>query len=509
MIAITNPESAQRQSLTALLAGIGDMSGVPEIEVSGLQLDSRKVDHGDLFVALHGHQSHGLEHAEQAISQGAAAIIYDPEGAIFLDEKIGQRVPVVPVQTLDQKLGMLADRFFGHPSRSVDVIGITGTNGKTSCSHFLAEALGADGKAGVIGTLGWGAPGRLKSTTHTTPDAIEVHRILNGLRAEGYRYVAIEASSHGLVQGRLNGVCFKGAVYTNLSRDHLDYHQTMEAYQEAKLLLLDAPGLKFVVMNAQDDMAYAILRRVRGLNCLGFCSTDYRPDLDIPLLRFGSVRHQPGGVEFTLQYEGESAPLKTAVYGDFNVENLTATMAVLLCLGFTFSRALKALASVSAVPGRMENIRLGDRGAVIDYAHTPNALASVLESMRKHCAGKLWAVFGCGGDRDRGKRPQMGAVADRLADRLVITDDNPRSEDPEGIICNILEGISRQDATIIRDRREAIRFALENSGPDDLVLIAGKGHENTQEIDGVKHSFSDRKVVNEILSQLQPGCAST
>ncbi|MCF7968249.1 MAG: UDP-N-acetylmuramyl-tripeptide synthetase, partial [Methylococcaceae bacterium] len=220
-----------------------------------------------------------------------------------------------------------------------------------------------------------------------------------------------------------------------------------------------------------------------------------------------SVRHQPDGVEFTVQYEEQSFSLKVAVFGDFNVENLTATMAVLLCLGFPLSRAVKALASVSAVPGRMESIRVGDRGAVIDYAHTPDALTSVLESMKEHCAGKLWVVFGCGGDRDRGKRPQMGAVADRLADRLVITDDNPRSEDPQGIIWHILEGITHQDATIIRDRREAIRFALENAEPDDLVLIAGKGHESTQEIDGVKHPFSDRDVVNEILSQPQPICS--
>ena len=507
MIPTTSPESAQHQWLSALLLGFGDLSGVPDVPVSGLQLDSRKVVHGDLFVALHGHQSHGIEHAEEAISRGAVGIIYDPEGTASFADKIGWGVPVVPLENLDEHLGTLADRFFGHPSLSMEVIGITGTNGKTSCSHFLAEALGVDAKAGVIGTLGWGTPGQLKSTTHTTPDAIEVHRILDVLRAEDYRYVAMETSSHGLVQGRLNGVHFRGAIYTNLSRDHLDYHQTMQAYLEAKLLLLDSTSLQFVVLNVQDAMAQSILCRAGGLKSLGFCSMDYQPDLDIPLLRFGSVRHQPDGVEFTVQYEEQSFSLKAAVFGDFNVENLTATMAVLLCLGFPLSRAVKALASVSAVPGRMESIRVGDRGAVIDYAHTPDALTSVLESMKEHCAGKLWVVFGCGGDRDRGKRPQMGAVADRLADRLVITDDNPRSEDPQGIIWHILEGITHQDATIIRDRREAIRFALENAAQDDLVLIAGKGHESTQEIDGVKHPFSDRDVVNEILSQPQPICS--
>ncbi len=496
-----------RRSLSDLLSGYGDLPQVPDVEVGGLQLDSRKVVAGDLFVALKGHHSHGLQHAAQAIDNGCTGIIYDPAGAELFMKILDHGIPSVAVEGLDQKLGILADRFFDYPSQAMSVIGITGTNGKTSCSHFLAAALGATTKAGVIGTLGWGSPGQLGLTTHTTPDAIEVHRILHALHFDGYHYVAMEASSHGLVQGRLNGVHFRGALYTNLSRDHLDYHQTMEAYLEAKLLLMDSPGLEFVVLNAEDAMATSIVQRTReGVKVLGFCSDECQPDFDIPLLRFGSVRHQPDGVEFTVHYEGQSASIKAPVFGDFNVENLTASLAVLLSLGLAFSEAVKALASVSAVPGRMENILIGGRSAVIDYAHTPDALASVLESMKKHCSGMLWVVFGCGGDRDRGKRAQMGAIADSLADRLVITDDNPRSEDPEGIIHAILEGVNRQNATIIRDRRGAIHFALEAAAPDDLVLVAGKGHEDSQEIGGFKYPFSDRKVVGEVLNQLQSRC---
>ena len=505
MIQATSSVSVKPQALRSLLAGSEVLSEFPDIEVGGLQLDSRKVKAGDLFIALHGHQSHGLQHALQSMNNGCVGVVYDPVGAERLLDNLECRVPFVAVNNLSQWLGTLADRFFGHPSASMNVIGITGTNGKTSCSHFLAEALGRSDKAGVVGTLGWGKPGHLSSTLHTTPDAIEVHRVLDALRTDGFHFVAMEASSHGLVQGRLNGVRFKGAVFTNFSRDHLDYHQTMEAYLEAKLLLLDSPALEFVVLNAQNETAASICHRAGRLKCVGFCPVDHVSALGIPLLRFGGIRQTPSGVEFTVDYERQSATIKAPVFGDFNVENLTATMAVLLCLGLPFSKAVNALAEVRPVPGRMENVRKGGRGAVIDFAHTPDALASVLQSVRKHCAGNLWVVFGCGGDRDRGKRPQMGSVADKLADRLVITDDNPRSEDPEGIIRDILEGVSRQEAAVIRDRREAISFALKTCEPLDLVIIAGKGHETSQEISGVKYPFNDREVVCEILNHWYPG----
>lgn len=420
-------------------------------------------------------------------------------------------MPAIAVDALPRKLGLIADRFFGEPSRYLTAIGITGTNGKTSCSHFLAQALAPDGwPAAVVGTLGWGKPGALRPTHHTTPDAIEVHEVLLRLYSLGFGSVAMEASSHGLVQGRLNGVRFKGVLYTNFSRDHLDYHGTMEAYLDAKLRLLDWPGLEFVVFNADDAIARAILdRNPKELKTLGF-SVSGKPALSgadgaadsLPLLTVSSIRHSAEGVSFTAHYQGRSAPVHAPVFGDFNVENLTAVLAVLLAMGRDLPRAAVSLEKVRAVPGRMESFSGAGRTVVVDYAHTPDALESVLTSLRRHCEGRLWVVFGCGGDRDRGKRPEMGAIAERLADVVVLTDDNPRSEDGDDIIREILSGCRRDDVATIRDRRDAIFWALERSAVDDIVLVAGKGHETTQEVRGRKYPFSDRAVVRESLERL-------
>ena len=491
----------RRVALNALLSGWVDPATVPEATVSGMQLDSRKVKPGDLFVALQGQHSHGLEYATQAIQNGCAAILYDPVGA---EGKLalGQR-PAVAVSSLHDKLGYIADRFFDHPSRDVSVIAITGTNGKTSCSHFVAEALQNTQVSATIGTLGWGMPGQLQPTSHTTPDAIEIHRLLDELHRGGCKTVVMEASSHGLAQGRLNGVSFQGAVFTNFTRDHLDYHGTMEAYRDAKLRLLDWPGLEFVVFNADDAIADSILQRTRpGVTVIGFTIKGaYRPT--VPMVRISSVRHESSGVRFQVSYDGVEVQVEAPVFGDFNVENLAAALSVLLALAWSPSDAARALGSVRAVPGRMESVIGSGVGVVIDFAHTPDALSSVLTSLRQHCQGKLWVVFGCGGDRDRGKRSEMGAVADQLADVLVLTDDNPRGEDGDAIVADIMRGISRQDVSVIRDRRAAINHALNMASKHDMVLLAGKGHETTQEIAGRKYPFNDRSVVLETLQGLQ------
>jgi UDP-N-acetylmuramoyl-L-alanyl-D-glutamate--2,6-diaminopimelate ligase len=277
----------------------------------------------------------------------------------------------------------------------------------------------------------------------------------------------------------------------------------MESYRDAKLKLLDGPGLEFVVFNADDSMAEAILRSKRPeVAPIGF-SVKGNGGLNAPLVSAMAVEHKPEGMRFSVTWQEQSAMVEAPVFGDFNVENLTATLTVLIALGWSLADAAAALRRVRAVPGRMESVTMAGRGAVVDYAHTPDALANVLSSMRKHCAGRLWVVFGCGGDRDKGKRPEMGAVADRLADVIVITDDNPRDEDGDAIIYGICEGISRRDVVVLRDRRAAINHVLEHAGPGDLVLVAGKGHETTQEILGCKHPFSDRMVVSEALSRLQ------
>jgi UDP-N-acetylmuramoyl-L-alanyl-D-glutamate--2,6-diaminopimelate ligase len=491
--------------LADLLEGYSNVANIPYVVIHGLQQSSDKIEAGDLFFALSGIKTHGLRYLSQAAARGCAAAVYDPIELPEGFEIPAVEVPVCEVRGLSHVLGYIADRFFGCPSKFMNMLAVTGTNGKSSCSHFLADALSSHGKSGFIGTLGWGSRDKVRSTTHTTPDSIEIHRILAEFHQADYRFVAVEVSSHGLDQERLNGVRFRGALFTNFSRDHLDYHQTMEAYLEAKLRLLDWLGLEFVVYNADDYIAIPILERKRkGLRYLGYGSSESLVPDNAALVKYASIQHHTRGTRFTVHYGGKAAIIDVPVFGDFNVENLTATLAVLLELGYPFESATKDLCNACPVPGRMETIHHGGRSAVIDYAHTPDAMRSVLTSLRRHCDGELWIVFGCGGDRDRGKRAAMGSVADNLADHLVITDDNPRTEDPDRIIDDILKGITHRDAIVLRDRGIAIRHALRSAKPGDLVLVAGKGHETTQEIQGVKHPFNDRDVVKGILWELQP-----
>jgi len=488
--------------LARLLAGWAEIPADCASAVGGLCHDSRRLRPGDLFFALAGSRAHGMAHAAQAAAMGACAIVYDPArgGAELALADFG--IPCFPVARLSQAMGLIADRFFGEPSLRLRVLGVTGTNGKTSCSHFLADVLRPDSPSAVIGTLGWGAPGALRPTSHTTPDAIEAHGLLASLLAEGFNCVAMEASSHGLDQGRLNGVRFAGALFTNLSRDHLDYHQSMEAYLAAKLRLVDWPGLAFVVFNADDASAAAIVARAgSGTRKIGFSLLETSvPYAGVEIVRASAVRHGQDGIAFDVHVAGQCAHVFAPLYGDFNVENLLGVLGVLLALGLGLDEAARRLAHVRAVPGRMERFAAPTGPAVVvDYAHTPDALHKALASLRRHCRGVLSVVFGCGGDRDRGKRPQMGVVAETWADRVVLTDDNPRSEDGDAIISDILDGCVRQDATVIRDRRLAIRWALERLGPDDVLLVAGKGHEDSQDIGGEKHPFSDRLVVRQLL----------
>ncbi len=499
-------ENRGRFSLSRLLAGWVDVLPEQDRQVSGICHDSRQVHPGDLFFALSGNHSHGMKHASQAISAGACAIIYDPArgGKDLASVGSTTEVPCFPVERLDLEMGLIADRFFDEPSRQLDVIGVTGTNGKTSCSHFLAHALSGDKPAAVIGTLGWGIPGALRPTAHTTPDAIEIHGLLSKLLTQGVGNVAVEASSHGLDQGRLNGVRFEGGLFTNLSRDHLDYHGCMESYLEAKLRLLAWPGLKYMAFNLDDESSKTILERNSpSIRKIGFTLTEkYFSSFGTEIVRASEIRHEQAGVSFDVRFEGKKARVFAPLYGDFNVENLLGTIAVLLAKGFELEHAAQRVNCVRAVPGRME-VFGGNLGptVVIDYAHTPDALRKTLSSLRSHCRGSLWVVFGCGGDRDRGKRPQMGSIAEKLADRVVLTDDNPRSEEGDVIIQQILNGCERQDIMVMRDRSLAIACALEQLVPGDVLLVAGKGHEDNQEIAGVKYPFSDREVVRNLLNR--------
>ncbi len=498
-------------TLKSILEGIAVEPDIPDIVVGGLQLDSRKIKPGDIFVALAGTRCHGMRFGEQAFDRGAVAVLFDPkEGGKKIADQFdpkNERV-LLAIDELDQKLGFLADCFYHKPSENLTVIGVTGTDGKTSCSHFISQSLAGKRQCAVIGTLGWGYPDQLHTTDHTTPHSIELQSILARLRQQGVDTVAMEVSSHGQVQGRVNGVRFTGALITNIGRDHLDYHGAFEAYIEAKLRILSAPGLKFVVVNLDDPNCERIVQKTpKTVKIFGFSRSSGKDQKVIYKVCASEIAHNENSLSFNVEYRGSRASLNLSVLGDFNVDNVLATMACLIAIGYSLKQSVALVEKIKAIPGRLERFSSGSRSpsVIVDYAHTPQALDKALLSMRQHCKGRLWLVFGCGGDRDRGKRPQMGRIADQLADRIIITDDNPRSEDGRRIVEQILEGCQRADIRIVRDREAAICEAINQAKSDDLVLITGKGHETTQEINGVKYPLSDRKIVREALLQSSQG----
>jgi UDP-N-acetylmuramoyl-L-alanyl-D-glutamate--2,6-diaminopimelate ligase len=489
--------------LGALLKGLvsvseSDSATADALEIGGLALDSRIVGSGDLFIALAGTKQHGLAHINEAIDKGASSVLFDPSGAGNQFAGTGRDIPVIPVENLGFVLGELAARFYGDPSQSLDVIGITGTNGKTSCSQFLGQVL--DG-CGIIGTLGWGEWGQLNNTVNTTPDALTVQQILAEFVKAKKKTVAMEVSSHGLDQGRVNGVRFTGAVITNISRDHLDYHGTMEAYLAAKLKLLRTPGLRFVVVNLDDASCGQIIAAVPEPVVVWGVSAKGNSASPGECVIAEGIQLTPSGIELDVIWRGNAQRIRAPLYGDFNADNLLCVLAVMLALGQSLTEAATKLATIKPITGRMEHCGTQANGlnVFVDYAHTPDALRRVLASLRKHCTQALWVVFGCGGDRDAGKRPQMGSIAEQWADRVVVTDDNPRFENNLGIANEILAGCSSDKVMLIQDRKLAIEYAITNAAENDCVVIAGKGHESYQEIDGVRYPFNDRQIAEEAL----------
>jgi len=476
-----------------------DRIRLQDLTLTGLQLDSRKLLPGNLFLAVPGTRQHGLEHARQAIANGAAALAYDPAGWQETPPARLDGMALLPIEGLAKKAGAIAARFYGNPSQGLDVIGITGTNGKTSCSHYLAQLL--DG-CGVIGTLGWGKPGHLEQTLNTTPDPVSLQAMLAAMKAQGLRSVAMEVSSHGLDQGRVNGVQFKGAVFTNISRDHLDYHADMDAYVRAKLQLLAQPGVAFAAVNLDDAYGGAILNAVPhgagiwGISRAGACCAGGET------IHAKLMRHLPEGLELALAWRRQEQTLTLPLYGEFNIENALLVLAVVLALGGEFTESVAKLGKLQAVPGRMQRFGGASQPLVfVDYAHSPDALDKVLASVRRHCQGTLWVVFGCGGNRDAGKRPLMRQVAESKADRVVVTDDNPRFENSMAIINQIMAGGHSGQVQVIADRQEAIEDVIARAAPGDCVLIAGKGHETYQEINGAKIPFRDQWVVADALAR--------
>jgi len=490
-------------ALTELLAGFA--VAPPEVQVSDVTLDSRAVTPGALFLACRGRAHHGLEFAPEAAARGARSVVYEPEGAPPAPA-LPHGTFILAVPELTARAGLIADRFFGAPSQHLTVAGITGTNGKTTCAWLLAQALARCGRpAGYIGTLGAGMPPQVMPLRHTTPDAVTLHRQLAQLLAAGAACVSLEVSSHALDQSRVNGVRFHTAAFTNLTRDHLDYHGSMEAYGAAKARLFAWPGLAFRIINVDDPFG-AQLARAPGPGRLIVTTRAAAP---IPpaaqFVRATRVRIEPTGLSVEVESSFGGVELALRLMGEFNVDNALTVLAVLLAFGIPLRSAAQALARVRPASGRME--MFGGRGrsplAIVDYAHTPDALGNALRAARLHCRGQLRVVFGCGGDRDAGKRPLMGRVAAELADDIVLTDDNPRGEDPRRIVADILAGITPGAPLVIEhDRALAIRMALQRSAPDDVVLIAGKGHEDYQIRGSERREFRDQAIVADELGRL-------
>ncbi len=474
----------QNYTLPRLLGDLlpGLSHEVAAVPVTGLAIDSRKVQAGDVFLAIKGHEADGRDYIHAAISAGAVAVIAD---APF--DAAQWSLPVVVVEQLDAHISEIAGRFYGQPSRQLQLIGITGTNGKTSCAWMVAQLLEVINQpCGLIGTLGSGRFGRLNSGNNTTPDAVSVQGLLSDWRDGGANWAAMEVSSHGLAQHRVAALNFAAAVFTNLSQDHLDYHGSMAAYGAEKARLLNWPELPLAVINRDDEFGRKLMAESTAKQLIDFSIADshakvYAKNASCDMHGVSAQLHSPWG-NFHLQ-----SPL----LGEFNLANLVAATAVLLGLGVAVEAIANAIPKLKPVPGRMECLRSSDNVlAVIDYAHTPDALEKVLKTLRPITEGNLWCVMGCGGDRDRSKRPLMGAITEKLADTAVVTNDNPRSESAAAIIAEICAGMNTSPR-VIAERDEAIATAIAAANPGDVVLIAGKGHEEYQEVAGRRLPFSD------------------
>ncbi len=499
------PPSVLVRRLPELVAGFA--ADAPDVPVADLTLDSRQVREGSLFLACRGTRQHGLEFLPQALANGADAVLWEPAPGVTPPDDLS--IPAIAVEDLSRRAGEIAARFFDHPARALHAIGITGTDGKTSTAWLVAQALESLGEPCLyVGTLGSGRVGRIVPGDNTTPDPVNLQRRLHEARLEGARAVAMEVSSHALDQARVAGITFRTAVLTNVGRDHLDYHLTLEAYAAAKKKLFTELQPSAAVLNRDDATGAAWARELAGA---GPRITLYGLDGDAPEARHvigRSLNLRASGIAFEATTHEGAARVDSRLLGRFNAYNLLAALAVLLEKGVSLARACHALSAAATVPGRIEGFR-GPRArplVVVDYAHTPQALAQVLHAVRAHCRGKMWCVFGCGGDRDRGKRPLMGAAAAQVADRLIVTDDNPRSEDPRLIVDQILGGMTaagRAAARVIHDRARAIEAAVRESGAEDVVVVAGKGHEDYQIYGAQRRSFSDRAFVAQLVGQGQ------
>ena len=549
-------------SLSELLGADVPMPEGSDLAVKALRFDSREVQPGDVFFARRGVHLDGRDFIDDAVAAGAVAVVYEAESSAEVrslagrrdqslagrrdqslagrrDQSLaGSRAVGIVVPDVATCLGRAADRYYRQPSHEMAVVGVTGTNGKTSVTHCVAQALeemhsgvqpgdhrgefrggefrGGEflggGRSGVIGTLGYGPLDHLEVAPLTTPDVLTTHSQLARMLAAGVRTALMEVSSHALDQGRVAGVRFASAALTNLSRDHLDYHADMDAYARSKSLLFEQEGLRYAVLNLDDSFGCRLLAQVPpSVRIIGYrvAQPGERRRSSMVRSRVEIVgrlkRATVDGIVVEVHTAWGVAEMCSALVGHFNAHNLLAALGILLSLDVPLDRACAGLERVRPIPGRMQ--RFGGSGhsplVVVDYAHTPGALENALKALRDQSEGRLWCVFGCGGDRDPGKRAQMGAVASLLADSLVITDDNPRTEDGWQIIEDIRNGLSDVEPVCIeRDRLAAVRYAVTHANEGDVVLVAGKGHESYQEIDGVRRPFSDATAVEQVLQEV-------
>ena len=485
--------------LAQLLQGLA----VPtrDVEISDLTLDSRSVRAGSLFLALQGAKTHGLQFAAQAIAQGAVVIVWEP-APDFASPALPDTVVSVAVPQLSALTSELAARFFATAATALPVTGVTGTNGKTTVAWLLAQAWTLCGRAAAyVGTLGTSYAGQHTAGDLTTPDAVSLQRTLASLQSQGAQSLALEVSSHALALGRVTAVHFDAAVFTNLSHDHLDFHGSMQAYGEAKASLFKRTDLPLAVINADDAFGATLLTQTTALRVVATSSqSDFVAPAGCQWLQACDIVATTQGVRFGLRTSFGAATVQAPLLGAFNIDNLLAVIGVLLAGGVTLAQVVEVCAQLHAPPGRLQSFG-GEAQplVVVDYAHTPDALDKVLRVLRQHCQGRLWCVFGCGGDRDRAKRSQMGRIAAAAADCLIVTDDNPRSEAPAAITADILAGVASHNVRVIHDRVTAIATAVQECADNDLVLVAGKGHETVQIVGTERRPCNDADSVRAAL----------
>jgi UDP-N-acetylmuramoyl-L-alanyl-D-glutamate--2,6-diaminopimelate ligase len=490
-------------TLSSLLKPLCQVPSAIDREITGLALDSREVKPGDLYFAYKGQQHDGREFIKDVIARGAVAIVAEPLTAGEVVSMQGD-VPIIPIKNLSQQISQLAASFYHHPADSLCMIGITGTNGKTSGSHFIASALQKlNIKTAVMGTLGNGIYGDIEPSERTTPDAITLQTTLAKFVSQGVEAVAMEVSSHGIDMGRVNGIAFEVGIFTNLTQDHLDYHGDMQTYGAVKKRLFENPSLKHAVINADDDFGQHIIATLHQQKDMYAYSVKQRPCL-VPLTYADEVKFTVNGLSAKIHSPWGEGHINLPLIGQFNLSNVLAVLTTLCVLKIPFNAALQAIASLKSVPGRMQTFGGAKQPLIIvDYAHTPDAMEKVLSALRQHCDGQLFCVFGCGGERDRGKRPLMAKIAEEYADRVIVTDDNPRHEPAAQIVEDIMQGFLAPERVMVQhDRSKAIEYIIQCAKEGDCVLIAGKGAETYQVIGDEKVAYSDLEKVSLFLAPL-------